>query len=196
MAEDLVGSYGYFGICVVLALEGTLGVGLFVPGLTVLCLAGYLAGSGTLDIAGVAPAAWLGIAIGDNLGYALGRFGMVRSPRALRAVDAVHARLDLRRPRWWWAFFHFPVITRAAFPVVLGASRFPVRKWIVLSALGSSLFASAFLAIGYAAGRAAGNLDSAQAQSTRLQQAFLVVLVAVVLAGLYRLWRHRRSKSK
>jgi membrane protein DedA with SNARE-associated domain len=71
--EDLLGTYGYAVVFVMVGLES---IGIPLPGETALILASLYAGTaGKLTIAGVIAAAAAGAIIGDNIGYALGRTG-------------------------------------------------------------------------------------------------------------------------
>jgi membrane protein DedA with SNARE-associated domain len=191
--EDFVREHGYLAVLIALALEGVIGVGLIVPGLTILAAAGFLAGTGTLHPGLVVPTAWAGVFLGDNLSYLLGRFLLNRSARAEVAVSKVRSRWDIERASWWWVFFHFPVITRSTVPIALGASQFAIARWLALSATASLLFTLVFGGLGYVAGRAAGDLGVAERLGGQIQAAFVAICVIGGLVLGWRLWRTRES---
>ncbi len=69
--HDLLSTYGYGGVALLLALES---LGFPVPGATVLVAAAVYAGAAqNLDISGVIVAASVGAIVGDNLAYWIGR---------------------------------------------------------------------------------------------------------------------------
>lgn len=68
----LLDTWGYLAVFAFVAVESS---GIPFPGETMLVTAAIYAGSGHLSIAGVITAAAIGAIIGDNLGYAAGRFG-------------------------------------------------------------------------------------------------------------------------
>ena len=65
-------TYGYWAVALVVRGEG---LGLPLPGETLLLLGGASAGAGSLEIWGVILAAAGGAIVGDTLGYELGRWG-------------------------------------------------------------------------------------------------------------------------
>jgi len=71
-AQPFIDHYGYPAIFLGVLLED---FGLPVPGETLLVAAALLASRGSLDIHWLVLLAWTGAVIGDNIGYAIGRFG-------------------------------------------------------------------------------------------------------------------------
>ena len=87
---DLFGRYGYFVIFVPVMLETA---GLPLPGETILLLSGVAASTGRID-------PWIAIAvgssaaiIGDNIGYAIGRFGGRRVVERLAHIGKIQKSL-------------------------------------------------------------------------------------------------------
>src|SRR4029079_4517586 len=91
---DLFGRYGYFVIFVPVLLETA---GLPLPGETTLLLSGGAASTGRID-------PWIAIAVGsvaailgDNIGYAIGRYGGRRlgmSPAHIAPIETSPARAE------------------------------------------------------------------------------------------------------
>lgn len=138
-----------------MALENTLFLGVVVPGLTVLVVAGLLIHTGDVASIPVLTAALLGTYLGDNLNYALGRWGLHRLGwvrRVLTENDEARRFID-RYPKGLYAFFHFPVYLRSAFPLTLGAMRYPWYTWLWIDAIAAPLFVAAFVGLGYGLGR-------------------------------------------
>ncbi|HUX13981.1 MAG TPA: hypothetical protein VMW87_13200, partial [Spirochaetia bacterium] len=64
--------YGYLAVFVAIFLED---FGVPLPGETMLIAASLVAPGGTLNIVWVMSIAWVAAVLGDNTGYAIGRFG-------------------------------------------------------------------------------------------------------------------------
>jgi len=72
MLDALIHQYGVAAIAVLLFLES---FGFPVPGETLLVAGAFMAGQGELQLAPLISFAWLAAMAGDNVGYAIGRFG-------------------------------------------------------------------------------------------------------------------------
>ena len=70
--EPTLNNYGYLAVAGLVLIED---FGVPVPGETVLILGAVYAGSGRLSIVLVVLLGFLGAVVGDNIGFALGRFG-------------------------------------------------------------------------------------------------------------------------
>lgn len=68
-----VSSYGYLASFTILLLENSIFLGLLVPGDTIAILGGYYAGQGALSLPVAILVMTVGSALGDNLGFLLGR---------------------------------------------------------------------------------------------------------------------------
>ena len=159
---ELVQDYAPVFVFTWMALENTLFLGVLVPGLTVLVVTGLLIHTGDVPPGPVLAAALAGTYLGDNLNYALGRWGLHRIGwvrRVLSENDAARRFLD-RYPWWVYVFFHFPVYLRSAFPLTLGALRTPWRRWLILDASAAPLFVAVFVGLGYGLGRYVLRVDN------------------------------------
>jgi membrane protein DedA with SNARE-associated domain len=159
---ELVQDYAPVFVFTWMALENTLFLGVLVPGLTVLVVTGLLIHTGDVPPGPVLAAALAGTYLGDNLNYALGRWGLHRIGwvrRVLSENDAARRFID-RYPWWVYVFFHFPVYLRSAFPLTLGALRTPWRRWLILDAAAAPLFVAVFVGLGYGLGRYVLRVDN------------------------------------
>src|ERR671924_78576 len=68
----LLNHYGYLAVGALITLED---FGVPVPGETILIAASVYAGAGQLSIVGVGIVGFVAAVVGDNIGYAIGRFG-------------------------------------------------------------------------------------------------------------------------
>jgi membrane protein DedA with SNARE-associated domain len=69
-----IGNYGYLLAFVISLLENSIFLGLLVPGDTIAILAGFYAAQGAISLPLVLLLMIVGSAIGDNLGFLLGRY--------------------------------------------------------------------------------------------------------------------------
>lgn len=188
--------YGYLAVGGFVLLED---FGVPVPGETILIGAAVYAGAGRLSIVAVAVIAFLAAVAGDNIGYAIGRFG----GRALvlrfgRYVLLTRERLDRAE-----AFFcrhggkvvmaaRFIEGLRQANGIVAGIVRMPWRQFLMFNAIGAALWAGAWTTAGYAAG---DHIAAIYGQITRYSLYVLIALgVLVLFLAVRALWRHRRNR--
>ncbi len=156
--KDLIGSYGYFAVFVVVALESA---GLPLPGETALVTAAIFAGQGTLNLYGVISAAAVAAVIGDNAGYWIGReFGfplLARIAPALRLDEGklkVAQYLFLRHGGKIVFFGRFVAILRTFAAFLSGVNRLPWGRFLVFNAAGGVVWAIAFGVGGFMLGKA------------------------------------------
>ena len=71
--RSFVHAAGYAGIAAIVFAESGVLLGFFLPGDSLLFTAGFLAGSGVLDIRVLAPLCFAAAAAGDTVGYGIGR---------------------------------------------------------------------------------------------------------------------------
>jgi membrane protein DedA with SNARE-associated domain len=151
--EGWLDSYGYVVVFVLVMLES---LGLPVPGETALIAAALYAGStGNLAIETVIVVAAAGAIIGDNIGFAIGRYGgakvLVRYGHKVRLHEG-----RLRIGIWlfrhhggkvvFWGRFVAVLRTYAAF--LAGANRMSWARFLVFNTAGGILWAVVF-GLGY-----------------------------------------------
>lgn len=172
--------YGYLLIFVAIFLENA---GLPFPGEPILFAFGFLARTGHLDLgAGIAFATAAAMA-GDSASYWLGRFA---GPRLLRTycrvtlgsgqcverAVAYHRRFG----KMAVVFGRFVMGVRAFLSPLAGSVRMPYGQFLVFDGVGSLLWSSLFVGVGYAF---AGQVEGIAA---RYHQG-VVIVGGVMLAG-------------
>ncbi|MGX1884890.1 DedA family protein [Streptomyces sp. NPDC055287] len=192
---ELLSGVSYGSIFLLLLLESTVILGLFAPGVFAVIGGAYLAGVGALSPVGVFLTAYTAVVVGDNMGFLLGRSAR-RSRRVARLIQRLEDRMGERKFDRPVAllFFQFPVVTRAPVPILLGAARMHLGKWLSIDAVATLLFISTLFAIGFTIGRTTGNPDSASRAAEILQLTFLGLLLAWGIYGWVRFARARRRK--
>ncbi len=185
-AEAIVAQYGYLILFLGMVLENAMLLGVLVPGVTLVILGGYYAGTGHLNLFGALLAVFLGVCLGDNLSYLLGRRGIAKIPGvkhwASRLQKREQAIINFSGPLI--LFFHFSAYARLIVPALAGMVNYETKRWLILDTLGALLFSVAFLAIGYAIGRSSLDLQIAFSASRSLQLSF----VFAFLLGVAYFW--------
>ncbi len=169
-------------------------VGLVVPGETVMILGGAVAGQGETNIYLLIAIGWTMAFCGDSTSFFVGRrlgreFLRKNGPR----VGVSHERLDqiddyFSRHGGKTIFLgRFIGFVRAFAPFVAGSSGMPYRGFVPYSILGTGLWASSALIVGYVFSR---NIDAALDYAGK--GAFALGTLIVLIIGVIALRRHFR----
>lgn len=144
------GAYGIWLVLGLLLLKGVIFVSPFLPGASVLVIAGGLARQGHGSPYLLALSGFAGTAAGDIISYWIGRqlgHRLMRSERWGQAV--AHLSVRLRHEPALILFCHFETFLRTFIPATAGMSGVPFRRWLALNAVGSALWAACYTAAGY-----------------------------------------------
>jgi membrane protein DedA with SNARE-associated domain len=169
--EHLISTYGYPAVW----------AGTFFEGETIVLIAGYLANRGYLTLEWVIFFAFLGSWMGDTLYFFIGRRWGNKllerrpawRPAADRAFDMLH--------RYDAAFiltFRFLYGLRTVSPFVIGMSKVPTARFVLLNMIASAIWASAFSTGGYLLG------TMLEAMIAKVERIEVYVLGALVAAGI------------
>jgi membrane protein DedA with SNARE-associated domain len=190
--------YGYAAVAGALLLES---FGLPLPGETMLIAGAALAAEGELHLAPLLICAWLAAVLGDNVGFAIGRFG----GRAL--VVRYGARIGITESRFASVegFFHrfggqvvlvarFFALVRQLNGIVAGTAGMRWWRFLAYNAAGAALWVSAWGFGVYHFGQSLGHVVA------RLHGAAyaigLVALLAIVAWLAHYRRRHRTGLGR
>jgi len=151
-----LGDYGVWAIALLVLLED---FGIPVPGETVLIAGAVYAGSGRLNIVEVGIVGFVAAVVGDNIGYAIGRFGGRRVvDRYGKYVFLTSERLD-KAERFFdrqggkiITIARFSEGLRQANGIIAGITAMPWRKFLLYNALGAFLWVGWWTTIAYVLG--------------------------------------------
>ncbi len=171
-------------------------IGLVVPGETVMLLGGAVAGQGAIDIYLLIAIAWFSAWLGDTTSFFLGRrlgreFVMKHGPR----VGISHERFEkvedyFGRHGGKTIFIgRWISLVRAFAPFIAGSSGMGYRAFVPYSILGTGLWASLHILIGYFFSR---SIETAGHYAAR--GAFLLATLIVVVATT--VWVVRRLREQ
>jgi len=172
-------------------------VGLVVPGETVMLLGGAVAGQGAIDIYLLIAIAWFAAWLGDTTSFFLGRklgreFVLKHGPR----VGISHERFEkvedyFGRHGGKTIFIgRFISLVRAFAPFIAGSSGMQYRAFVPYSILGTGLWATAHILVGYFFSRSIETAGKYAAKG-----AFALATLIVVVVGIVWLYRHFRERE-
>lgn len=162
--------------------EATVGLGLIVPGIIMIFLAGAYAHEQQSGLAMLFFVASLGTVLGDTLSYGLGRWGGKRL-RGTRLGPALRMGEALVRghARWLIPFYHLNSVSRTLGPFGAGALRMPLRLWIPLDYLGAIIANVVYMGAGVIFGRALLNPNGTLNEHPALRVGLIVAGVVWVV---------------
>ena len=153
---SFVGNWGYLIVFLAAFLESSAFLGLFVPGESIVVLAGFLTSQGYLKLGNCIAIISIGAVLGGMVAYSLGKSlgrGYFERHKRLLFIKAKHIeKVD--------AYFQnhggktvflgkFIGFTRAIIPFVAGISGMSYWKFFVYNLIASTLWATGFLLLGH-----------------------------------------------
>jgi len=200
LLEDIsttLGAWTYLLVGVFAFAETGAFVGLVVPGETVMLLGGAVAGQGAIDIYLLIAIAWFAAWLGDTTSFFLGRrlgrnFVLDHGPK----VGISHERFEkvedyFGRHGGKTIFIgRFISLVRAFAPFIAGSSGMQYRAFVPYSILGTGLWATAHILVGYFFSRSIETAGKYAAKG-----AFLLATLIVIVAGAIFLYRHFREEK-
>jgi len=200
LLEDIsntLGAWTYLLVGVFAFAETGAFVGLVVPGETVMLLGGAVAGQGAVDIYLVIAIAWFAAWLGDTTSFFLGRrlgreFVLKHGPR----VGISHERFEkvedyFGRHGGKTIFIgRWISLVRAFAPFIAGSSGMGYRGFVPYSILGTGLWASLHILVGYFFSR---SIETAGHYAAR--GAFLLATLIALVVGTVYLVRHLRVEE-
>lgn len=171
-------------------------IGLVVPGETVMLLGGAVAGQGAIDIYLLIAIAWFSAWLGDTTSFFLGRklgrgFVLDHGPK----VGISHERFEkvedyFGRHGGKTIFIgRFISLVRAFAPFIAGSSGMQYRAFVPYSILGTGLWATAHILVGYFFSRSIETAGKYAAKGAFALATLIVVVVAIV-------WLYRRLREE
>ncbi len=195
--SNTLGAWTYLLVGVFAFAETGAFVGLVVPGETVMLLGGAVAGQGAISIYLLIAIAWFAAWAGDTTSFFLGRrlgreFVMRNGPRFGISHERFEKVEDYFSRHGGKTIFigRFVSLVRAFAPFIAGSSGMRYRAFVPYSILGTGLWASAHILIGYFFSR---SIDTAAKYAGK--GAFLLATLIVVIVGAVWLVRHFRVES-
>ncbi|MGN6557750.1 MAG: DedA family protein, partial [Solirubrobacterales bacterium] len=182
-----LGSWTYLLVGAFAFAETGAFVGLVVPGETVMLLGGAVAGQGAIDIYLLIAVAWFSAWLGDTTSFFLGRrlgrnFVLDHGPRFGISHERFEKVEDYFGRHGGKTIFigRFISLVRAFAPFIAGSSGMRYRAFVPYSILGTGLWASAHILVGYFFSRSIETAGKYAAKGAFALATLIVVVVAVV----------------
>jgi membrane protein DedA with SNARE-associated domain len=195
--ESPLNHYGYLAVAGFVFLED---FGVPVPGETILVVGAAYAGTGRLSIWLVALLGFIAAMLGDNVGYAIGRFGgRPLVERWGRYVLLTPERLDTATDFFRRHGGKIVVVARfieglrQANGIIAGITGMHWARFVVFNAIGAALWVGVWTSVGYFSG---SHIRTIYDDVTRYDVYFAIAVGVLVLAAITRhLLRRRAAKA-
>ena len=149
------GIFVYLGLIFIVFAETGLAVGFFLPGDSLLVVAGLFAATGKLNLAALLSTLFVAAVVGDGVGYYTGaRLG----PRIFKREKSLLFRPShLLKAHAFYEKYggktiiiaRFIPIVRTFAPIVAGAAKMPYRNFVVYNVAGGFLWVFSMILAGY-----------------------------------------------
>jgi len=198
----LLGGYVYFGLWFAVFAETGLAVGFFLPGDSMLVVAGLFAAANKLNVWLTMLAFFLGSVIGDNTGYWTGRFmgktlfnreaSRVFKPSRVAKAHAFFEKYGVKTV----ILARFVPIVRTFAPLVVGAAEMSYSRFLPFSIIGGLLWIPSMVLAGYYLGGLIENALSIKLED-HIEKVVAVVVFISLLPPIIEFLRHKYgSKSR
>jgi membrane protein DedA with SNARE-associated domain/membrane-associated phospholipid phosphatase len=202
--EDLsqgLGSWTYLLVGGLAFLETGAFVGLVAPGEFTVMLGGAVASQGDVSLPLIIAITWLAAFSGDSvsflLGARLGRGFLVQhgarfriTPERLKRVEDYFARYGGRTI----LIGRFIGLVRALAPFIAGSSKLPFRNFAPFSILGTGLWSTALILIGYFAAQSLDTVTEVVGKGLVVFGIVVGIVVALIVA--YRFLREEANRQR
>ena len=176
-------------------LETSCFIGLLLPAEATILLAAFLASQGLFSVEAVLLATIAGGFTGDQIGYALGRFGGERAAASKGRIATIWRRHEVRAHTLFRrhsllaiSAARFVSFVRTLMPSLAGMTGMRYRRFVIYDALGVVLWGTASVAAGFFAGK------SWDAMANLLGYASVLIL-AFAIIPIFLSFRRRRSRA-
>ncbi|MEV4480521.1 DedA family protein [Micromonospora coxensis] len=194
----VIDSLGAFGVAFLVALESIIPP---IPSEIVLALAGYLASTGRFNLVLIVLAATVGSLVGALVLYWVGAaLGEDRLKHWLDRLPLVDLDDLEKADRWFERYGRWAVLIGRVVPVVrslvsvpAGANRMPMGEFVLLTTLGSGVWNSLIVGLGYALGSRWEDVDR---YSSWFNYAIFVVFAFMIVSWVVKKVRRRRARRE
>jgi membrane protein DedA with SNARE-associated domain len=198
--QSLAPVFDRYGYVALTALIGVEGFGFPAPGQLILVAAGVYAKTGQLNLVAVLALGLLAAVSGDNIGYAIGRYGgrplVRRFGRYVLLTEgqlAAAERFFAKRGNIVVPVARFVDGLRQANGIVAGLAQMRWWRFLAYNILGATAWVGLWVLVGYLAG---DHIAAVYTGFRRYQKYLLAGLAAIVVAVIIQ-WvvRHRRESA-
>ena len=196
-----LGSWTYLLVGVLAFLETGAFVGLVAPGEFTVLLGGAVAGQGDISLPLILGITWLSAFLGDSvsfmLGARLGRGFLIRHGARFRITEERLHQVEQYFDKYGGRTIligRFIGLVRALAPFIAGTSKMRYAAFAPYSILGTGLWSTALIMIGYFASQSLGTVAAIVSRGFLYFGFFVGAVVALVL--LYRFLREPENRRR
>ena len=204
---NLLGIYVYFGLFFIVFAETGLAIGFFLPGDSLLVVAGLFAAAGKLNLWIMWISLFVAAVIGDAVGYYSGKkmgkaiFSRPKSrlfnPKHLEKAHAFYEKYGGKTI----IIARFVPIVRTFAPIVAGAANMSYKNFLLYNIFGGFLWVTSMLLTGYFLGglmeQLAQNLFGIPnfKLEDHIDKVVIVIVLLSILPMVIEYWKARREKK-
>ncbi len=188
MTDALIGLIPQYGVALMFIATFLSCLALPVPSSLIMLTGGAFAAGGDMSLLSVSLGAWFGALIGDQTGFAIGRWGkhyidafVTKYPKRAMLIDKARAFID----KWGGAGVYFSRwLVSPLGPYVnflAGSARMNWAKFTAWDALGEATWVTLYVGLGYTF---AGEIEAVADISGNLSGALAAGLVTLILGRI------------
>jgi membrane-associated protein len=189
----------YFGLVFIVFAETGLAVGFFLPGDSLLVVAGLIARAGRLNVAVLLSTLFVAAVVGDAVGYYTGH---KLGPRLFtRQKSLLFRPSHLQKAHEFYEKYggktiiiaRFVPIVRTFAPIVAGAAQMSYRRFVVYNVVGGFLWVFSMILAGYYLGTVIENALGVKLED-HIEKVVIVVVALSLLPPVIEYLKARREK--
>lgn len=204
---NLLGVYVYFGLFVIVFAETGLAIGFFLPGDSLLVVAGLFAAAGKLNLWIMWISLFVAAVVGDAVGYYSGKkmgkavFSRPKSrffnPNHLEKAHAFYEKYGGKTI----IIARFVPIVRTFAPIVAGAANMTYKNFLFYNIFGGFLWVTSMLLAGYFLGgvveQLARNVFGVEGfkLEDHIDKVVIIVVLLSILPMIIEYWKARRERK-
>ena len=191
----------YAGLMFIVFAETGLALGFFLPGDSLLVVAGLVWRAKQLNVALLLFCLFVAAVVGDAVGY---YSGLKLGPRLFsREKSLLFRPSHLRKAHEFYEKYggktiiiaRFVPIVRTFAPIVAGAAEMPYRRFVVYNVVGGFLWVFSMVLAGYFLGSAVENAFDIKLED-HIEKVVIVVVLLSLTPPLYEYLKSRREKAR
>ncbi|MGI8837483.1 MAG: VTT domain-containing protein [Pyrinomonadaceae bacterium] len=195
------GLFVYTGLILIVFAETGLAIGFFMPGDSLLVVAGLFAAAGKLNLAILLSTLFVAAVVGDAVGYFTGaRLG----PRLFsRKKSFLFRPSHLQKAHAFYEKYggktiiiaRFVPIVRTFAPIVAGAANMPYRRFVIFNVVGGFLWVMSMTLAGYFLGSLLKSRFGIDLENN-IELVVVVVVALSLLPAVIEYLKSRREKTR
>lgn len=195
------GIFVYFGLIFIVFAETGLAVGFFLPGDSLLVVAGLFAAAGKLNLALLLGSLFIAAVVGDAVGYYSGaklgprlftrQKSLLFKPSHLRKAHAFYEKYGGKTI----IIARFVPIVRTFAPIVAGAAGMPYRSFVLFNVVGGFAWVTSMILGGYFLGNLLKSRFGIDLEE-HIEWVVIVVVLLSLIPPFVEYLKSRREKAR